>query len=95
MMRFIIIIIAISSFLSSCKQKAPEKLVIGAWKVDSTYSFYNGFEMISLGKQIIFSPSVVSRCPPKRGKKRQVLQSFAISDIFGSLDTLKCWYSET
>lgn len=44
MARFIILAIIIS-FLFSCKQKAHEKLVLGAWKVDSTYNFYNGFEM--------------------------------------------------
>lgn len=45
-MRYYIVIIISGIFLFtlSCQQNAPEKLILGAWKVDSTYNFYNGFE---------------------------------------------------
>ncbi len=42
---FIVIIISGIILLNiCCQQNTPEKLILGAWKVDSTYNFYNGFE---------------------------------------------------
>lgn len=29
--------------LNSCSNPIPDQTVLGAWKVDSTYSYYNGF----------------------------------------------------
>lgn len=30
----------------SCDLTPPEQKILGAWKVDSTYSYYNGFDMM-------------------------------------------------
>ena len=30
--------------LTSCKKNVPQDLILGTWKIDSTYTFYNGFE---------------------------------------------------
>lgn len=40
----ILFIIIIIGGLCSCRSEPPEQLIRGAWQVDSTYSFYNGFE---------------------------------------------------
>jgi hypothetical protein len=32
--------------LFGCKNQNPERLILGAWKVDSIYTFYNGFDFM-------------------------------------------------
>ena len=42
-MRFILCILIVSIGFS-CNFKSPKEQIIGAWKVDSTYTYYNGFD---------------------------------------------------
>ena len=30
--------------LFACKNSTPQELIIGTWKIDSTYTYYNGFD---------------------------------------------------
>ena len=45
-MKFSALLIFTTFFLSQCKTRSVEDLH-GTWKVDSVYSFYNGFDMTS------------------------------------------------
>ena len=40
----ILIFFFVSVSLFSCQEVPSEELILGAWKVDSTYTFYNGFD---------------------------------------------------
>ncbi len=42
-MRFIFYLLLICCLSYSCQFTSPEQQIIGAWQVDSTYTFYNGF----------------------------------------------------
>ena len=37
------LILSLCCLFYSCNYTSPEQHIIGAWKVDSTYTFYNGF----------------------------------------------------
>ena len=43
-MRFFVLAALVFIGLNSCKQEFKQQDLIGAWKVDSTYSYYNGFD---------------------------------------------------
>ncbi|UBM59148.1 hypothetical protein LAG90_00550 [Marinilongibacter aquaticus] len=40
---FLLPILSLSIWASSCEHQANKQDLIGAWKVDSTFTFYNGF----------------------------------------------------
>lgn len=45
-MRQILFVILIMGSLFRCTSPDREELIIGAWQVDSTYSYYNGFNYV-------------------------------------------------
>lgn len=46
MKHLLFILVLVNSILVGCKKKQPSELILGAWKIDSTYTYYNGFDQI-------------------------------------------------
>ncbi len=40
----IVFVISLIAFFGACQSPQPSEKILGAWKVDSTYNFYNGFD---------------------------------------------------
>ena len=44
--RIFVLFFFIISCLSACENKTRQDLIVGAWKIDSTYTYYNGFDFV-------------------------------------------------
>ena len=40
----LLLLVLLAIILLGCHARVPEQELLGAWKVDSTYTFYNGFD---------------------------------------------------
>ena len=43
-MRTLMLLCLTAFGLLACESKKPHNLIVGAWKIDSTYTYYNGFD---------------------------------------------------
>lgn len=52
-MKFYALAVSITLVLSQCGTRNPDAL-LGTWKLDSVYNFYNGFDMTTPGQEPLY-----------------------------------------
>ena len=52
-MKFYVLAVSITLVLTQCGTRNPDAL-LGTWKLDSVYNFYNGFDMTTPGQEPLY-----------------------------------------